>query len=102
MKREKRKKSPDRRQIDESRMAHLERWAASGLTQAEYCRRHDLDAADFSRWKKKLNGVATPGFVELRGVSSIGQPLLELTLDEDGRASLRLSFAWSGSNGERP
>ena len=33
---------------------HLAAWGRSGLSQAEYCRRLVLKAADFSRWKQEL------------------------------------------------
>jgi len=31
-------------------------WARSGLSQAEFCRRHSLWASDFSLWKRHLQG----------------------------------------------
>ena len=34
----------------------VERWAKSGLSQAEFCRRHSLWASDFSVWKRRLRG----------------------------------------------
>lgn len=33
---------------------HVRAWRASGLTQAEYCRRSNLTPADFSWWKHEL------------------------------------------------
>ncbi|GMV83605.1 MAG: hypothetical protein AMXMBFR7_47890 [Planctomycetota bacterium] len=33
---------------------HLKAWGGSGLSQAEYCRRHGVMAADFSWWKREL------------------------------------------------
>jgi hypothetical protein len=96
-----RNQSPAQRVARELWATHLERWEASGLSQAEYCRLHQLDAGAFARWKKKLETAAKSGFVEMRGVN-IGQPLLELTVGEDGRATLRVNFAWSGLGGERP
>ena len=33
---------------------HLECWRNSGLSQAEYCRRHQLKYSVFHYWKKKL------------------------------------------------
>ncbi len=32
----------------------LEEWKDSGITQAEYCRRHNLDTRNFQYWKKRL------------------------------------------------
>ena len=32
----------------------LEAWRASGFSQSEYCRKHDLALANFARWKRKL------------------------------------------------
>ncbi len=33
---------------------HLDRWERSGLSQAEFCRRHGLKAVTFGWWKRKL------------------------------------------------
>jgi hypothetical protein len=33
---------------------HLESWRGSGLTQAEYCRRHHLKYTRFRKWKERL------------------------------------------------
>jgi hypothetical protein len=35
---------------------HLSAWSASGLTQADYCRQHELSAAAFGWWKRQLQG----------------------------------------------
>lgn len=35
---------------------HLRAWSQSGLTQADYCRQHQLSAAAFGWWKRKLQG----------------------------------------------
>lgn len=35
---------------------HLRAWSQSGLTQADYCRRHELSAPAFGWWKRKLAG----------------------------------------------
>ncbi len=73
--------------------AHLEGWERSGLSQAEYCRREKLDPATLGRWKKKLSHPGHEhGFVELTPPAT-RRALLELTVDENGRASLRLDFA---------
>ena len=39
---------------------HLARWAKSGLTQAEYCRRRELSAAAFGWWRRQLSKTAKP------------------------------------------
>ncbi|RME60758.1 IS66 family insertion sequence hypothetical protein, partial [Candidatus Parcubacteria bacterium] len=33
---------------------HIARWRQSGITQAEYCRRHNLCRRQFTYWKGKL------------------------------------------------
>ncbi len=33
---------------------HLERWKRSGLSQAEYCRRHGLASVSLSGWKRRV------------------------------------------------
>ena len=35
---------------------HLREWSESGLTQADYCRQHQLSAAAFGWWKRRLEG----------------------------------------------
>jgi len=43
-----------RRAREERWRKHLMAWSGSGLSQAEYCRRHEVKAADFSWWKREL------------------------------------------------
>ena len=33
---------------------HIENWRSSGLTQAEYCRQHEIKDYRFTYWKKRL------------------------------------------------
>jgi len=35
---------------------HLRAWSESGLTQADYCRKHEVSAAAFAWWKRQLQG----------------------------------------------
>ena len=54
-------------------MSQAERWSAhincqakSGLSQAAYCRRHDLQPASFSQWKRRLREDSREtGFIAL-------------------------------------
>ncbi len=39
---------------------HLSAWSASGLTQADYCRQHQLSRAAFGWWKRQLHGKPKP------------------------------------------
>ncbi|MCZ2369626.1 IS66 family insertion sequence element accessory protein TnpB [Vibrio diabolicus] len=34
---------------------HFEAWQTTNLSQAQYCRTHDLNQAQFSYWKRKFN-----------------------------------------------
>ena len=34
---------------------HLDNWARRGLSQAAYCRNHDLDYGRFRKWKERLS-----------------------------------------------
>jgi hypothetical protein len=38
----------------------LGKWEQSGLTQAEFCRRHGLKAGNFAWWKRKLGEAVGP------------------------------------------
>lgn len=33
---------------------HMEAWGRSGLTQARYCREHELSLASFGYWRRRL------------------------------------------------
>ena len=35
--------------------SHMDNWARSGLSQAAYCRNHDLDYNRFRKWKERLS-----------------------------------------------
>ena len=39
---------------------HLRAWSESGLTQADYCRQHELSRAAFGWWKRQLHGKVRP------------------------------------------
>ena len=43
----------------------VSQWSASGLSQAEFCRRRGLQAVTFSWWKRKLGKAPSPAFVEV-------------------------------------
>jgi transposase-like protein len=43
----------------------LRRFADSGLSRAEFCRREGLIASSFKRWQRKLETVALARFVEI-------------------------------------
>ena len=46
---------------------HLEDWKASGLTQVDYCQRHDLSRHRFQYWKKKFaHPASSTSLVEIR------------------------------------
>ena len=44
---------------------HIEKWKASGLNQAEYCRKNDLRSRGFGYWKRKLEKQNLPELVEV-------------------------------------
>jgi hypothetical protein len=39
---------------------HLREWKSSGVTQAEYCRRHQLSTKTFLYWKRKGGATKVP------------------------------------------
>ena len=43
----------------------MAQWSASGLSQAEFCRRRGIQAVTFSWWKRKLSKLLPPTFVEV-------------------------------------
>ena len=55
---------------------HIEGWSASGLSQAEYCRRNGISLSSFYYWKRRLD--RRPPSVEERRIVPIpfpGSPL---------------------------
>lgn len=42
---------------------HIRSWQASGLSQAGYCRKHDLSLASFGYWRKRVKADAPPTIV---------------------------------------
>lgn len=63
----------------------IEAWSRSGLSQAEYCRQHQVDLERFYAWKYKLAKINQPG--------QDNAEFLPLTLIEkaDTAASISLS-----------
>jgi hypothetical protein len=66
---------------------HIEQWTESGLSQAAYCREHQLDESQLSYYKRKFAGTLvaskkqekTSGFVSVQLTSEV-QPAEPLTL----------------------
>jgi len=62
---------------------HIKAWSKSGLTQAEYCRQHDLRKNRLIYWKKKFAKNSTPSvkekssFVAVPAVTSSAMRCLE-------------------------
>lgn len=57
----------------------LDAWRASGLSQAEFCRREQISAARFHYYKQKLSKFPEDNFVELKSACSSSE-LIELAL----------------------
>lgn len=62
---------------------HVEQWHSSGLSQAAYCREHQLNQVNFSYHKRKQQGEVVPtqnnGFVSVQLAQNV-QPIDSLTL----------------------
>ncbi len=56
----------------------LSQWERSGLTQAEFCRRHRLKLANFAWWKRKL--TAHVGSARSRGKPALSAKFVEVGL----------------------
>jgi hypothetical protein len=57
---------------------HIDQWRTSGLTQAEYCRRHSIAKHQWGYWRKRLSSDPHPAVlvpVSVPGSSSPGSPL---------------------------
>ncbi len=67
---------------------HLDAWALTGLSQAEYCRQNDLKVNRFTYWKHRLHKGNSPvEFVQIHERST--DPLFV----PDDRKPLRLTVA---------
>lgn len=81
----------------EKKFAMIESWKASGLSQAQYCKEHQIALSNFSYWFKKYRSAGgnepTKGsFVELKVKRPTGLPSSSVVMDlvlSDGR---RLNF----------
>ena len=76
---------------------HVAGWRSSGLTQAEYARRHGITVGSLGRWSGRLKGeVAGTDLVEIKspavGETGLARPI-ELVVE--GRYLLRL---WPGTD----
>jgi hypothetical protein len=72
--------------------SHLESWATSGLSQAEYCRQNDLNIARFGYWKRRFSKENLPvEFVQVptepikstRLIQNTGAPSLRITMGSE-------------------
>jgi len=70
-------------------------WRGSGLSQAQFCRDHNLKARDFGYWKRKLaRSSSAVTFVPLRVQSSPSAPSsLGLVLESGLRIEVRDGFS---------
>lgn len=63
--------------------SNIERWATSGLTQTEYCRRNDLSKDRFTYWKRKFKRQDRPvEFIQLPMPANIHTTGLKLNLGQ--------------------
>jgi len=70
-------------------------WRRSGLSQAQFCRDHNLKVRDFGYWKRKFSRSSNAvSFVPLRVQSSLSAPSpLGLVLDSGLRVEVREGFS---------
>jgi transposase-like protein len=77
---------------------HVAEWRSSGLTQAEYSRRHGITEGSLRRWSSRLKGEAAGAdLVEIKSAAAAGggSPLRAIELVVQGRYLLRL---WPGTD----
>jgi hypothetical protein len=78
---------------------HIESWQQTGLTQAEYCRRHNLKHYQLVYWKKRfLKTETNVSFVPLKLEDLLDTPLrpdralLCLVIDNHFKVEIRAGF----------
>jgi hypothetical protein len=59
----------------------LRRFAASGATARQFCRREGLALSSFQRWRSRLGSVGPAEFVELIPATTEAVPVSEWSLD---------------------
>jgi hypothetical protein len=57
---------------------HLDNQAASGLSQIDYCKQHNIKVATLQYWRKKLKTVGTKKLIPVVNSSSSVQARLQL------------------------
>lgn len=61
---------------------HLQQWRRSGVSQAQYCRRHQLCLGTFGWWKGRLSATDRPVQpIARRQAAGRESPFVELTLN---------------------
>ena len=76
---------------------HIENWRTSGLTQAEYCRQHEIKDYRFTYWKKRFiptDNAVTFVPLKIRGhlPPEQGSASLRLIMDKDLVIEIRPDF----------
>ena len=72
---------------------HIESWQDSGLSQTEYCRRHDLKPHQLTYWKKRFCQTETGvSFVPLQLIQSSSGDSLCLVIHDHFKVEIRPGF----------
>jgi hypothetical protein len=78
---------------------HIENWQETGLTQAEYCRRHNLKHHQLVYWKKRfLKTETSASFVPLKLEDLLDLPAqfdhapLTLVINDQFKIEIRVGF----------
>ena len=58
--------------------SHLEDYAASGLSQVDYCKQHDINVASLQYWRKKLQSSNTKKLIPVLSSSPSASARLQL------------------------
>ena len=94
----KKTRAAEREEKRRSWREHLDKWRASGCSQAEYCRQNGLRENQLSYWKRKIIPEKTPCLVELpisQFVSTAPRPParpIYVVIDETCRIEVHKGF----------
>jgi len=73
---------------------HIDQWSQAGITQKEYCRRHDLIPHRFTYWKKKFTREhLCVEFVQVPNAGSGVEPCLKLNIGSGLQLEIPDSFS---------
>ena len=74
-------------------LQHISAWRTSGLTQAAYCREHQLNAKSLNRWILR-NSAVSPATVPLNAIPAVIKPSTPVVSSAPSNMLLQHRSGW--------